>query len=70
MEKLGVIRVRHSMLLAVYTQTKNYLECIDRNYLGETEPYEKTLIEVMRNNMAAMEKVLLDYFDTEGELTT
>lgn len=42
---------------------------IDRNYLGEIEPYEKDLIEVMKNNMAAMEKVLLDYFDTEGELT-
>jgi len=69
MEKLGIIRVRHSMLLAVYTQTKNYLECIDRNYLGEIESYENDLIEVMRNNMAAMEKVLLDYFDTEGELT-
>ena len=69
MEKLGIIRVRHSMLLAIYTQTKNYLECIDRNYLGKMKPYEKDLLKIMKNNMAAMGKVLLDYFDTEGELT-
>lgn len=58
MELLGNVRVRHSMLLGVYVQTKNYLECVEHGYLGQMELFEKNLVKELKNNLESMEKVL------------
>ena len=51
MEDLANIRVRHSMLLGVYVQMKNYLDCIERNYLGAMSSAEQELIDEMKKNV-------------------
>jgi len=68
--ELGNIRVRHAMLLGAYIQTKNYLECIERGYLGDLVDIEKTLIEEMKKTLPAMEKILSDYFNIETDILT
>jgi hypothetical protein len=68
MEDLANIRVRHSMLLGVYVQMKNYLDCIERNYLGAMSSAEQELIDEMKKNVIAIEKTLWDYFHKEEKL--
>jgi len=65
---LGNVRVRHSMLLGAYIQTKNYLDCVERGYLGEMEEFEKNLVEELKKNTILIENVLWDYFDREADI--
>lgn len=58
-------RVRHSMLLGVYTQLKNYLDCIDRGYLGNLKETEQKLVNELKGTRKSIEKVLKYYFDKE-----
>lgn len=68
MELLGNVRVRHSMLLGVYVQMKNYLECVEHGYLGQMEKFEETLVKELKNNLDSMEEVLWGYFDKEESI--
>lgn len=68
MKLLGNVRVRHSMLLGAYIQMKNYLECVERGYLGDLEDFEKELVQEMKKNVISIEKVLWDYFDKEASI--
>lgn len=65
---LGNIRVKHSMLLSIHVQMKNYLECINRNYLGEMDATEKKLIEEIESTIKTMEKTLEHYSFQEAEI--
>lgn len=68
MELLNATRVRHSMLLGAYTQLKNYLDCVDRGYLGVLKEEEKEMIKELKKTRLSMEKVLKYYFDKEESL--
>lgn len=68
MTTLGNIRVKHSMLLSTYVQIKNYLECVDRNYLGEMDTTESQLIETLRRMVDTIEKTLSHYSFKEAEI--
>lgn len=62
------IRARHSMLLSLYVSMKNYLECLERGYLGEISPFEKSLADEMKDTLLKMESACLDYFKEEGRI--
>lgn len=68
MDSLASTRVRHSMLLSMYVPMKNYLECLERGYLGNIEEFEKPLVAELKKNCSSIEKVLWDYFDKEGNI--
>jgi hypothetical protein len=68
MQDLASIRVRHSMLSGVYVQIKNYLDCVDRDYLGKMNQSEQTLVDEMKNFNKSMEKMLREYFHKEEKI--
>lgn len=68
MATLGNIRVKHSMLFTTHVQIKTYLECIDRNYLGEMDPAEMRLIEELKKVVAKIEHTLDNYAFQEAEI--
>ena len=68
MEQLATTRVRHSMLLAVHMQLRNYLDCADHGYLGTLSPMEQDLMKDLKNTRNSVEKLLKYYFDKEESL--
>ena len=65
---LQTTRVRHSMLLGVHMQIKNYLNCVECGYLGKLLNDEQEMMKELKNTKESMEKVLKYYFDTEERL--
>jgi hypothetical protein len=68
MAVLGNIRVKHSMLFTTQVQIKNYLQCVDRNYLGEMDETERKLIEDLKKTVNIIENVLNHYTLKEAEI--
>ncbi len=67
-QTIDVVRVRHSMLIMVFTQIENYLACMERGYLGEIATEEEELFKKLKTTMNGIEKVLNLYFTEEIEL--
>jgi len=65
---LNNVRVRHAMLLGMYGQMKNYVECLERGYLGEVNDYEKKLVDEMKDTLIKIENVCWNYFQKEGKI--
>lgn len=65
---LDNVRVRHAMLLGVYGQMKNYIECLERGYLGDLNECEKKLTDDMRDTLLKIENACWDYFEEEGRI--
>lgn len=68
MAVLGNIRVKHSMLFMTHAQIKTYLECIDRNYLGEMDSDEKKLVDELKKVVAKIQHTLDHYAFQEAEI--
>jgi hypothetical protein len=68
MAVLGNIRVKHSMLFTTQMQIKNYLHCVDRNYLGEMDSTEQKLIEELKKIVTTIDNVLNHYTLKEAEI--
>lgn len=68
MEQLQTTRVRHSMLLAVHMQLRNYLDCVNHGYLGALGEMEKETLKELENARNSVEKLLKYYFDKEESL--
>lgn len=68
MKTLDLVRVRHTMLLGVHNQMKNYLECLERGYLGEMNNKEKEFTDELKQTLLKIENVCWDYFDEEGRI--
>lgn len=68
MKKLDLVRVRHTMLLGVHNQMKNYLECLERGYLGETTNKEKEFTNELKETLLKIENTCWDYFEEEGRI--
>jgi hypothetical protein len=56
------------MLLGVQSQMKNYIECLERGYLGETTNKEKEFTDELKATLIKIENVCWEYFDEEGRL--
>lgn len=67
MKDLATIRIQHSMLSGVYVQLKNYLDCADRDYLGDLNK-EQDLIEELRHAAKSIEKMLRSYVHKEEKI--
>lgn len=68
MNTLSNIRVRHSMLMGLYVQMKNYTECLERGYLGEVSDKEKKLTDNMKDTLLEMDQICWNYFEEEGKI--
>jgi hypothetical protein len=47
---------------------KNYLECLERGYLGETNDKEKKFTNELKETLLKIEDVCWDYFEEEGRI--
>jgi len=68
MDTIANLRVRHSLTLSVYTCAKNYLDCMDQNYLGERTEKELQLAEELHKVLFTMHSVIQDYRNRQAEL--
>ncbi len=68
MKELDNVRVRHAMLFGVYVQLKNYLECLNRGYLGDLNDFEKKLSDELKDTLLKVESTCWDYFDKEERI--
>jgi len=68
MKNLDLVRVRHTMLLGVHNQMKNYLECLERGYLGNMTEKEKEFTDELKQTMLKIENACWDYFEEEGRI--
>ena len=66
--ELNTVMVRHSMLRGAYVQLKNYLDCVERGYLGVLLPDEQDMVKELKKTTQSMENTLKYYFDTEERM--
>ena len=68
MRTLDLVRVRHTMLLGVLNQIQNYVDCLERGYLGEITNKEKEFTDELRQTLSKIENICWDYFEEEGRI--
>lgn len=69
MKKLDNIRIHHSMLLGLCSQIKNYVNCYERGYLGETTEKEEALYQNILKTRDEIENMLMHYNIMEEKLS-
>jgi len=47
---------------------KNYLECLERGYLGNMTEKEKEFTDELKQTMLKIENACWDYFEEEGRI--
>lgn len=58
---INSVRLRYSMLLNLHMQMKNYVNCMNRGYLGELEDFEKKLIDEIDATTLKMKEAFWQY---------